>query len=89
MTEPKEPDQTTMRTLPSAEASRAIRHWANEQALASTRLSGHEPSQEFILDYEAVVNGTMAESEARERSLQRARVRDEGVCSPSATRLEG
>lgn len=85
MTEPKEPDQTTMRTLPSAEASRARCRWANEQALASTRISGHEPSQEFILDCEAVVNGTLTESEARERSLHRARVRDEGARSPSAT----
>lgn len=85
MTEPKEPDQTTMRTLPSAEASRAMRRAANEQALASTRISGHVPSQEFILDCEAVVNGTMTESEARERSLQRARIRDEGARSHSAT----
>ncbi|TAK91249.1 MAG: hypothetical protein EPO06_05710 [Burkholderiaceae bacterium] len=51
------------------EAQRRIAH---EQALANTRIEGHIPSAEFLVDCEAVIAGTMTREQARERSLRRA-----------------
>jgi hypothetical protein len=39
--------------------SKAARRLAHEQALASTRIEGHQPSPEFLADCEAVIEGTM------------------------------
>jgi hypothetical protein len=52
--------------------SKAERRWAHEQALASTRIEGHEPSQEFLADCEAVIEGRMTTAQARAASLARA-----------------
>jgi hypothetical protein len=59
--------------------SEAERRWAHEQALASTRIEGHQPSPEFLSDCEAVIAGTMTNGEARAASLARARVEDAEV----------
>lgn len=56
--------------------SKAARELAHEQALASTRISGHEPSPEFLADCAAVVEGTMTIEEARAASLARALAKD-------------
>ena len=47
------------------------RRYAVDQALASTRLEGHVPTPEFLIDCEAVVAGSMSGEEARARSLAR------------------
>lgn len=56
--------------------SEAERSAANQQALASTRISGHQPTAEFLADSEAVIVGAMTESQARARSLARALAAD-------------
>lgn len=48
------------------------RREAYRQAIASTRLEGHEPTPEFLADREAVIQGTMTPDQARARSLARA-----------------
>lgn len=48
------------------------RRWNWKQALASSRLEGHNPTPEFIADCEAVIKGTMTHEEIRARSLARA-----------------
>jgi hypothetical protein len=45
---------------------------AHAQALANTRIEGHEPTPEFLADCEAVNRGQMTLTEARARSLARA-----------------
>ena len=50
----------------------AERRKAHEQALASTRIEGHLPTQEFLADSEAVIKGAMTEAQARGASLARA-----------------
>lgn len=67
---------------PTTEAKRRIAH---EQALASTRISGHEPTPEFLADSEAVVRGDMTYEEARARSLARARAADAAAMRSSST----
>ena len=52
--------------------SEAERRAAHEQALASTRISGHQPTADFLADSEAVIVGAMTELQARARSLARA-----------------
>jgi hypothetical protein len=59
--------------------SKAERRWAHEQALASTRISGHQPSAEFLADCEAVIEGTMTHEQARAASLARALAKDQAV----------
>jgi hypothetical protein len=55
----------------------AERRIAMEQALASGRIEGHEPSPEFLADCEAVVAGTMTSEELvatiQRRTLAKAR----------------
>lgn len=64
----------------------AERRYAHEQALASTRIEGHQPSPEFLADCEAVVNGTMTRDEARAASLARALAKDTAAtAAPAAT----
>ncbi|MGM9482787.1 antitoxin VbhA family protein [Roseateles sp. NT4] len=52
------------------------RRSAHEQALASTRIEGHQPSAEFLRDCEAVINGAMTRDQARAASLARALSKD-------------
>ncbi|MFX8242838.1 antitoxin VbhA family protein, partial [Acinetobacter baumannii] len=52
--------------------TKAQRRQAHEQALASTRIEGHQPSPEFLADCEAVIEGTMTRDQARAASLARA-----------------
>ncbi len=52
--------------------TKALRRMANEQALASAKLEGHEPTESFLADTEAVANGTMTHDQARTNSLARA-----------------
>lgn len=68
----------TIRPIESTmtQTSKAERRWAHEQALASTRIEGHQPSPEFMADCEAVVEGTMTNEAARAASLARALARD-------------
>lgn len=56
-----------METLTEAE-----HRYNMEQALANTRLAGHEPTAEFLADCEAVIRGQMTREEARARILARA-----------------
>ena len=47
-----------------------------EQALANTRISGHEPTPEYLADMEALVTGTLSEEEVRQRIVARALAAD-------------
>lgn len=58
---------------------KAERRLAHEQALASVRIEGFEPSPEFLADCEAVVEGTMTIEQARASSLARARAKCAGA----------
>lgn len=49
---------------------------AMAQALANTRISGHEPTPRFLADTAAVVEGTMTYDEAIRASAARARSRN-------------
>ena len=53
----------------TTEAERRIAH---EQALANTRIEGHQPTPEFLADVKAVVEGAVTPDEARAASLARA-----------------
>jgi hypothetical protein len=57
----------------STEAERRVNY---EQALATTRIEGHEPTPEFLTDVEAVVAGAMTPDQARAASLARALAKD-------------
>lgn len=55
------------------------RRFAHEQALASTRIEGHRPSDEFLRDCEAVIEGVMTRDQARAASLKRALAKDQSA----------
>lgn len=67
--------------------SKAARRWAHEQALASTRIEGHEPSTEFLADCEAVIDGRMSHDQARAASLARALAKDGAVAKASSSEV--
>jgi hypothetical protein len=60
------------------------RRLAHEQALASTRISGHQPSPEFLRDCEAVIEGSMTRDQAAAASLERALAKDRAAATASA-----
>lgn len=64
--------------------TKAERRLAHEQALASSRLSGHVPSAEFLADCEAIIEGTMTHDQARAASLARALAKDQAVVQAAA-----
>ena len=47
-----------------------------EQALASTRIEGHQPSPEFLADMEALITGALSAEEVRQRVIERAQSAD-------------
>lgn len=57
------------------------RRFAHEQALASTRIEGHRPSDEFLSDCEAVIEGAMTRDQARAASLKRALDKDQSAAA--------
>lgn len=65
--------------------TKAQRRLAHEQALASTRIEGHQPTPEFLADCEAVIEGTMTRDQARAASLARALAKDNtATAAPAA-----
>lgn len=52
-----------------------------EQALASTRISGHEPTPEYLADCQAFIEGQLSVEELRERIIERAKDADQGASS--------
>lgn len=72
--------------MKSTEAKRRLAH---QQALASTRISGHEPTPEFLADVEAVIKGTMTQDQARAASLARALAKDRAARNQGTTPAEG
>lgn len=60
-------------------STKSERRFGHEQALASTRISGHVPLPEFLDDCEAVIEGRMTYEDARARSLARALIKGERV----------
>jgi hypothetical protein len=56
--------------------SLAERRMRMEQALASTRIEGHQPSPEFLADMEAMVTGQLSAEEVRRRIIARAQEAD-------------
>jgi hypothetical protein len=67
--------------------TKAERHLAHEQALASTRIEGHQPSAEFLADCEAVIDGRMSHEQARAASLARALAKDSAVAKASSSEV--
>lgn len=67
--------------------TKAQRRLAHEQALASTRIEGHQPSPEFLADCEAVVEGTMTRDQARAASLARALAKDKAATAAPAAAI--
>lgn len=57
------------------------RRAAFDQALASTRIEGHEPTPEFLADCEKVIAGEMTDEQMAAESLRRARELDNQVTS--------
>jgi len=47
-----------------------------EQALASTRIEGHQPGTEFLADMQAMVDGQLSAEEVRRRIVARAQEAD-------------
>lgn len=68
---------------PEAMTSRSVaeRRQRLEQALASTRISGHEPTPEYLADCQAFVDGELSVEELRERIIQRAKGADQDASS--------
>ena len=54
----------------------AERRMRLEQALASTRIEGHQPSPEFLADMEALITGQLDAEEVRRRIIERAQSAD-------------
>ncbi len=54
------------------ELSKQERRWSMDQAIASSVISGHVPSTEFLADCDAFVDGRITNEELRARSLARA-----------------
>ncbi len=54
----------------------AERRHAIEQAVANTRIEGHEPTAEFLADMEQLAQGSMTPEQARAASLARALAAD-------------
>jgi hypothetical protein len=61
--------------------TKAQRRLAHEQALASTRIEGHQPTPEFLADVEAVIEGAMTIEEAGAASLARALAKDRAIAT--------
>jgi len=57
----------------------AERRMRLEQALASTRIEGHQPGPEFLADMEAMVDGQLSAEEVRQRIIARAQEADRRV----------
>lgn len=56
--------------------TQAERRMRLEQALASTRIEGHQPSPEFLADMEALITGALSAEEVRQRVIERAQSAD-------------
>lgn len=56
--------------------SLAERRMRLEQALANTRIEGHQPSPEFLADMEAMITGQLSDEEVRRRIIERAKAAD-------------
>lgn len=54
----------------------AERRMRLEQALANTRIEGHQPSVEFLADMQAMVDGQLGAKEVRRRIIERAQAAD-------------
>lgn len=63
----------------AADVAKTERRWASEQALANASIEGHLPSQEYLSDCQAWVDGTMTNEEARARCLARALTADKAA----------
>lgn len=57
----------------------AERRMRLEQALANTRIEGHQPGAEFLADMEAMVTGQLSAEEVRRRVIERAQEADRRV----------
>ncbi len=68
--------------------SKAERRMRLEQALANTRIEGHEPTAEFLADMDAMIEGALTPEQARQRIIARAQAADE-VAMAAKTRRDG
>ena len=62
------------------------RRRALDQALANTRIEGHVPSPEFLVDCERLVGGPMTPEELRAASLARALEAERTAAAPGQVR---
>lgn len=68
--------------------SKAERRMRLEQALANTRIEGHEPTAEFLADMDAMIEGALTPEQARQRIIARAQAADE-VAMAAKSRRDG
>lgn len=68
--------------------SKAERRMRLEQALANTRIEGHEPTAEFLADMDAMIEGSLTPEQARQRIIARAQAADE-VAMAAKSRRDG
>ena len=71
-----EPMPASDESEPQRPRTIAERRMRLEQALASTRIEGHQPSPEFLADMEALITGELCDEEVRRRIIQRAQGAD-------------
>ena len=67
----------------------AERRYAIDQALASTRLSGHVPTAEFLADCKAYVTGELTDEDVCARSLAPGACGRSPACPADQRRLGG
>jgi hypothetical protein len=76
---PKNPAPLDRPQAKALERTSAQRRLHLEQALANTRISGHEPTAEYLADLEALMAGALSEDDVRQRIIDRASKADQAV----------
>jgi hypothetical protein len=66
-------------TASTSHRTMAERRMRLEQALANTRIEGHQPSAEFLADMEAMITGQLDAEEVRRRIIERAQAAERGL----------
>lgn len=66
--------------------SKTERRMRLEQALANTRIEGHEPTAEFLADMDAMIEGALTPDQVRQRIIARAQAADEVAMAAKSQR---
>ena len=63
---------------PKMPESTAERRLAYAQAIASTRIEGHEPAAEFLADVQQAIDGQLSDEQLIERAIARGQSQSQG-----------